>query len=481
MILTRLKLRDVSMSRKRKQKRVDGLRIVDIADRGKAVAKDEEGKVYFTDQGVPGDLVDVIVRKKKKSFFESRVVNYQEYSSDRVDPKCDHFGVCGGCKWQHLDYDAQLRYKEKTVINAMTRIGNQSAEIISPIKGSNQVFQYRNKLEYSFSNKRWLTEEEIQSDAVIEQSPALGFHRPGAFDKIVDIYKCHLQEPLTNDIRNFIRDYTLERDITYYDPRNHTGYMRNMILRNTQDGAWMLILSVAKNDPDTLFPMLDAIKGKFPEITSLQYVINQKKNDTILDQDIICYHGEPFIINRLEDVRYKIGPKSFFQTNTKQAEELFKVVAAYAGLRGDENVYDLYTGLGSIALFIAESVGHVVGIEVVEEAIIDARENARYNNIENTTFYAGDVKDILTEEFAVKHGKPDVVITDPPRAGMHADVVEVLLELESPRIVYVSCNPATQARDLDLLSKKYKTIKMQPVDMFPHTHHIENIALLELR
>lgn len=469
------------MSRKRKQKRVDGLRIVDIADRGKAVAKDEEGKVYFTDQGVPGDLVDVIVRKKKKSFFESRVVNYQEYSSDRVDPKCDHFGVCGGCKWQHLDYDAQLRYKEKTVINAMTRIGNQSADIISPIKGSNQVFQYRNKLEYSFSNKRWLTEEEIQSDAVIEQSPALGFHRPGAFDKIVDIYKCHLQEPLTNDIRNFIRDYTLERDITYYDPRNHTGYMRNMILRNTQDGAWMLILSVAKNDPDTLFPMLDAIKGKFPEITSLQYVINQKKNDTILDQDIICYHGEPFIINRLEDVRYKIGPKSFFQTNTKQAEELFKVVAAYAGLRGDENVYDLYTGLGSIALFIAESVGHVVGIEVVEEAIIDARENARYNNIENTTFYAGDVKDILTEEFAVKHGKPDVVITDPPRAGMHADVVEVLLELESPRIVYVSCNPATQARDLDLLSKKYKTIKMQPVDMFPHTHHIENIALLELR
>lgn len=454
--------------------------VVDVADRGKSVAKDAEGRVYFIDKAVPGDVVDILVLKKKKSFFQGVVKAYKKKSEFRVEPRCEHFGVCGGCKWQHLDYDAQLRFKSNTVLNAMTRIGKVDASIIKPIRGAKEIFNYRNKLEYSFSNKRWLTETEIQSDGKIDQSPALGFHAPGAFDKVVDVNTCHLQEDLTNDIRNYVRTYTKEHQLEYYDARAHSGLMRNMILRNTSLGQWMLIMSFAHED-EAVIPMMNQLKEAFPQITSLNYVINKKFNDTILDQDIILHHGESYVIEQLGDVQYKIGPKSFFQTNTSQAKVLFDTVVEFAGFQGDENVYDLYTGLGSIALYVSKLAGHVTGIEEVEDAIVDAKENARINAIENTTFYAGDVKDILTPEFGQKHGKPDLVITDPPRVGMHKDVVQTLLKLEAPKIVYVSCNPATQARDLELLSEKYTTIIMQPVDMFPHTHHIENVALLELK
>ncbi len=454
--------------------------VVDVADRGKSVAKDAEGKVYFVDKAVPGDVVDILVLKKKKSFFQGVVKKYKKKSELRVQPKCDHFGVCGGCKWQHLDYEAQLRFKANTVLNAMTRIANVDPAVIRPIKGAEQVFNYRNKLEYSFSNKRWLTEDEVNSDGKINQSPALGFHAPGAFDKVVDVQTCHLQEDLSNKIRNFVRVYTQKHHLEYYDARAHTGLMRNMILRNTSLGQWMLIMSFAHED-DAVQLLMNELKSRFPEITSLHYVINKKHNDTILDQDIILFHGEPFVIEQLGDVRYKIGTKSFFQTNTAQAKVLFDAVVEFADFKGEENIYDLYTGLGSIALYVSDSVRHVTGIEEVEPAIIDARENARFNSIENTTFYAGDVKDILTPAFSDQHGRPDLVITDPPRVGMHKDVVKTLLDLEAPRIVYVSCNPATQARDLDLLSEKYTTMAMQPVDMFPHTHHIENVALLELK
>lgn len=454
--------------------------VVDVADRGKSVAKDAEGKVYFVDKAVPGDVVDILVLKKKKSFFQGVVKEYKKKSELRVLPRCDHFGVCGGCKWQHLDYEAQLRFKSNTVLNAMTRIAKVDPSVIRPIKGAEPIFHYRNKLEYSFSNKRWLTEEEVKSDGKINRSPALGFHAPGAFDKVVDVKKCHLQKDLSNEIRNFVRAYTQHHQLEYYDARAHTGLMRNMILRNTSLGHWMLIMSFAHED-EAVNLLMNELKSKFPQITSLHYVINKKHNDTILDQDIILYHGEPFVIEQLRDVKYKIGPKSFFQTNTKQAKVLFDAVVEFADFKGDENIYDLYTGLGSIALYVSHSVKHVTGIEEVEPAIIDARENARFNGIDNTTFYAGDVKDILTPEFSNQHGKPDLVITDPPRVGMHKDVVKTLLSLEAPRIVYVSCNPATQARDLDLLSEKYVTKAMQPVDMFPHTHHIENVALLELK
>ena len=454
--------------------------VVDVADRGKSVAKDAEGRVYFIDKAVPGDVVDILVLKKKKSFFQGIVKAYKKKSEFRVEPKCKHFGVCGGCKWQHLDYEAQLRFKSNTVLNAMTRIGKIEASIIKPIRGAEHIFNYRNKLEYSFSNKRWLTDTEIQSDGKINQSPALGFHAPGAFDKVVDVNKCHLQEDLSNDIRNYVRTYTKEHQLEYYDAREHTGLMRNMILRNTSLGQWMLIMSFAHED-DAAIPMLKQLKEEFPQITSMYYVINKKMNDTILDQDIILYHGEAYIIEQLRDIQYKIGPKSFFQTNTAQAKVLFDTVVEFAGLKGSENVYDLYTGLGSIALYVSKMAGRVTGIEEVEAAIVDAKENARLNAINNTTFYAGDVKDILTPEFSQKHGKPDLVITDPPRIGMHKDVVETLLKLEAPKIVYVSCNPATQARDLEMMSGKYTVKIMQPVDMFPHTHHIENVALLELK
>lgn len=464
----------------RRKRIVEEVTMTGIADRGKAVGRAPSGEVLFVEGAVPGDVVDVLVLRKKKSFGQGVVKQFRSYSEDRVTPFCQHFDDCGGCKWQHLQYDAQLKHKQQTVIDAMRKIAKVPVDMIASIKGCAQTTEYRNKIEYSFSNKRWLTDAEVATGETITQSPALGFHPSGAFDKIIDIDKCYLQDDLSNVIRNTIRTYTQEHNISYYDARAHHGMMRNMILRNTTLGEWMLIMSFGEPQQEVIDRMMTFIAERFPQITSLHYVVNQKLNDTILDQDIKLFKGQPYIIEQLGNCKYKIGPKSFFQTNSLQAKVLYDVVKDYAQLNTEMNVYDLYTGLGSIALYLAESCDKIVGIEEVEPAIIDARTNASMNNIDNAIFYAGDCKDVLTDEFRKEHGKPDVVITDPPRAGMHKEVVQTLLSLESPRIVYVSCNPATQARDILLLSEKYRLTKMQPVDMFPHTHHIENVALLEL-
>jgi len=445
-----------------------------------AVGRTASGEVVFVDGAVPGDVVDVLVLRKKKSVAHGVVKQFNKYSDARIEPKCAHFWDCGGCKWQHLDYQAQAKYKYQTVVDAMTRIGKIQTEV-RPLLQADPIYGYRNKLEYSFSDKRWITLAEAESGAEIVSSPGLGFHRPGSFDKIVDVRQCFLQEDLSNEIRNFVRDFTLEHGYTYYNVKTHEGLMRNMVVRNTTLGEWMLIVVFAKNDQSRIKSLMDALAERFPQITSLQYVVNKKLNDTILDQDILLYKGMPYIQEQLGRVTYKIGPKSFFQTNTKQAVTLFDVVMDFAEFQGHENVYDLYTGLGSIALYMSHRVNRVVGIEEVEPAIIDAEENARHNGIQNARFYAGDVKDILSKEFIEKHGAPDVVVTDPPRAGMHEQVIQTLLSLRAPKIVYVSCNPATQARDLALLSELYVVTKLQPVDMFPHTHHIENVALLVLK
>jgi 23S rRNA (uracil1939-C5)-methyltransferase len=465
----------------RRKKKAQNITVTGIADKGKAVGRDPEGMVYFVDGAVPGDVVDVLVLRKKKSFRQAVVTDYISLSSDRIDPVCEHFGECGGCKWQHLDYKAQLRHKQQTVVDAMTKIAKLSADKVEPIMGSAKTYQYRNKLEYSFSHKRWITQAQVDSGKPVDQYPAVGFHRPGAWDKIVDVYTCHLQDDLSNQLRNSIREYSKEHGLTFYNQRDHKGLLRNMIVRNTSIGEWMLIVAFGEDQPDEIEGLMSYLQTTFPQITSLQYVVNTKKNDTLYDQDIKLYNGKAYIIEQLRDVQYKVGPKSFFQTNSEQAVTLYDVVVDFAELQPTDNVYDLYTGLGSIALYVAHQCAHVTGIEEVAPAIEDARENMALNDITNATFYAGDVKDILDVDFIAKHGKPDVVITDPPRAGMHGDVIATLLSLQSPRIVYVSCNPGTQARDLLLLSEKYDVLRLQPVDMFPHTHHIENVALLELR
>ncbi|NNF22580.1 MAG: 23S rRNA (uracil(1939)-C(5))-methyltransferase RlmD [Saprospiraceae bacterium] len=464
----------------RKKKIVENVLIHGIADRGKAVGRDAEGKVYFVDKAVPGDIVDVLVLRKKKSFSQGIVKQYRQYSADRVDPLCQHFGSCGGCKWQNLSYDIQVKHKHQTVVNAMTRLAKLSEDKILPIVPCKEIFYYRNKLEYSFSNKRWLTPEEIASGEDFPMEKALGFHAPGSFDKVVTIDTCHLQEGTTNKIRNYIRSIAEELKLSFYDAREHQGFFRNMIFRNNRKGEWMVTMIFGENNTELIEDILNRLISTFPEITSLYYIINTKKNDSFFDLDPISFFGEDHLKEHLGPINYKIGPKSFFQTNTKQAEVLYNLVLEFSALQGNENVYDLYTGIGSIALFLAHACAKVVGIEEVTSAIEDAESNKLLNNISNAVFYAGDVKDILTDEFRDVHGRPDLVVTDPPRAGMHPKVVQYLLDLESPKIVYVSCNPATQARDLALLSEKYAVKKVQPVDMFPHTHHIESIALLEI-
>lgn len=452
-----------------------------IADKGKAVGRTEEGQVIFTEGAVPGDVVDVMVLRKKKSMSEAIVKRIVSYSKDRVDAECIHFGVCGGCKWQNLDYQAQLRHKFQTVKDCVSRIAKLNPDIVMPIIGCDENLRYRNKLEYSFSTRRWITNEEAASTDEITQTGAFGFHRPGYFDKIVDIQECLLQDDLTNKIRNFVKDFAVENDYSFYDLRAHNGLLRNMIVRNSTKGDWMVNLIFGYDDQEKIVLIMDALKTNFPQITSLNYCVNDKVNDTIWDKEVINYHGVPYILEQLRDVQYKIGTKSFFQTNPKQAKTLFDVASDYAELTKDDNVYDLYTGLGSIALYISSKVKHVTGIEEIAEAIADANINMELNNIKNTTFYTGDVKHLLNDDFVAKHGKADVIITDPPRLGMHESVVQTLLELEVPRLVYISCNPATQARDLALLNEKYETIAIQPVDMFPHTHHIESVAKLKLR
>lgn len=468
--------------RKRNNKIISDLLITGIADKGKAVGRTSDGQVVFVEEGaVPGDVVDVLVIRKKKSMLQGVVQEIKSYSKDRIEAPCIHFGVCGGCKWQHLSYEAQLAQKSQNVKDAIQRIAKLNPNLVQPIRGCDLQYQYRNKLEYSFSTKRWLTKEEIATSYEIHNQGALGFHKAGFFDKIIEIQTCLLQDDFSNQIRNFIREYVENHDYTYYDIQQHRGLMRNIIVRNTTRGEWMVIVVFGMQDRARIIPLMESIKEQFPNITSLNYVVNEKYNDTIFDQEIVTFHGTPYIVEQLQEVKYKIGPKSFFQTNPKQAEVLFDIAVSYADLKPSDNVYDLYTGLGSIALYIAAQVKHVTGIEEIPEAIEDAKINMAFNQIDNATFYAGDVKDILNQDFIQQHGKPDVVITDPPRQGMHENVIQTLLELKAPKIVYISCNPATQARDLALLNDSYEVIRVQPVDMFPHTHHIESVALLKLK
>ena len=457
---------------------IENLEVIDIADEGKAVCKND-GVVIFIDKAVPGDIVNVKIRKKHKSFFEGSVHSIVQPSAERTTPVCDHFGTCGGCKWQHFSYNMQLRFKQKQVEDAMTRIGKLESPNILPIIGSAEQTFYRNKLDYSFADRKWLTREEMNVDEPAFE-PGLGFHIPGKFDKVLDISQCYLQADPSNAIRLSVRKYCVENEMPFMNIRKREGMMRGLIIRNTTIGGLMVIVMVYQDEEEKLNGLLEHLKNNFPQITSLLYVINNKANDTIHDQEIHCYHGKAYIEEQMENLTFRIGPKSFFQTNGKQALVLYQVAREFANLKGDEVVYDLYTGTGTIANFVAHQSKKVVGIEYVKEAIDDANVNSEINNVGNTVFYAGDMKDLLTDDFMEQNGRPDVIITDPPRVGMHQDVVKQLLKVACKKIVYVSCNPATQARDLEMLSEKYKVVKLQPVDMFPHTAHVENVALLEL-
>lgn len=458
----------------------EGVEIVDVAAEGKSIAK-VDGLVVFVPFAVPGDVVDIQTYRKRKGFAEGRVMRFVEYSADRVEPVCEHFGVCGGCKWQMLPYELQLQHKHKQVTDSLTRIGKVELPEISPIMGAPETTFYRNKLEFTFSNKRWLTEAEIGSEREFTQMNALGFHIPKMFDKVLDIKKCWLQTDVSNQIRNSIRAFCFQHDFTFFDLREQVGLMRTLIIRTTSTEELMVIVVFAEDDEEKREMMMKQLANTFPQITSLLYIINSKRNDTITDQEVITWKGNDCIYEEMEGLKFKIGPKSFYQTNSEQAYNLYKVARDFAQLSETDLVYDLYTGTGTIANFVARDVAKVVGIEYVEEAIEDARVNSEANGIDNTLFFAGDMKDILNQEFILEHGRPDVLITDPPRAGMHTDVVDAILFANPKRIVYVSCNPATQARDLNLLDANYKVTRVQPVDMFPHTHHVENVVLLERR
>ena len=462
---------------------MEKITITDVAAEGKALAKVND-LVMFVPYVVPGDVVDLQVKRKKNKYAEAVAVKFHEYSPKRAVPFCQHYGVCGGCKWQCLSYEDQIKYKQKQVTDNLTRIGKVELPEISPILGSEKTEFYRNKLEFTFSDKRWLTEEEVKAEVKYDQMNAVGFHIPGAFDKVLAIEKCWLQDDISNQIRNTIRDYAYEHGLAFYNIRNHEGLLRNLMIRTSSTGELMVLLQVrvsADKDLDDTKSLLAHVADKFPQITSLLYVVNNKCNDTINDLDVEVFKGNDHIFEEMEGLRFKVGPKSFYQTNSEQAYNLYKVARDFAGLTGDELVYDLYTGTGTIANFVSRQAKKVVGIEYVPEAIEDAKVNSAINGIENTLFYAGDMKDMLTQDFINEHGRPDVIITDPPRAGMHNDVIDVILFAEPKRIVYVSCNPATQARDLQLLGVKYKVMAVQPVDMFPHTHHVENVVLLEKR
>lgn len=454
--------------------------ITDLAAEGKAIAK-LENKVIFVPFVVPGDVVDLQVTKKKSSYLEAKAIKFHSYSPLRETPFCEHFGTCGGCKWQMLPYSEQIKYKQQQVNDNLNRIGKIELPNISPILGSVKTDFYRNKLEYTFSNKKWLSYEDIKSDNIPQNMNGLGFHIPGMFDKVLDIKKCWLQDDLSNQIRNEIRDYAFAHNLSFFNLRNQEGFLRNIIIRSTSTGEWMLIVVFYYEDKDAQIALLQHLADKFPQITSLLYIINSKANDTITDREVLVFNGRDHIFEEMEGLKFKIGAKSFYQTNSEQAYELYKITRNFAQLTGNELVYDLYTGTGTIANFVAKSCKQVVGIEYVPEAIEDAHVNAVLNGIENTIFYAGDMKDILNQEFIEKHGKPDVIITDPPRAGMHDDVIKAILFAAPQRVVYVSCNPATQARDLALMDEMYKVTAVQPVDMFPHTHHVENVVLLEKR
>lgn len=472
------------MSRKRKPLPIlENIEITGIAAEGKALARVND-LVVFVPYAVPGDVVDLQVRRKKHSYAEAEIIRFHRRSPERVQPFCPHFGVCGGCKWQCLPYEKQLHYKQQQVTDHLQRIAKVELPEISPILGSVRQTHYRNKLEFGFSDKRWLTEEEVRSGVEFDNMNALGFHIPGAFDKILDIKTCSLMDSLNDRIRNGIRDYALSHGLSFFNLRSATGLLRNLMLRTSSTGEVMLLIqfSIRNAEEETQArELLDHVHFSFPEITSLLWVNNLKCNDTIGDLPVHTHHGTPFIIEEMEGLRFKVGPKSFYQTNTEQAYELYKVARNFAELKPTDLVYDLYTGTGTIASFVARGAKQVIGIEYVPEAIEDAKENARFNGLDNTLFFAGDMKDILTAEFVGKYGRPDVIITDPPRAGMHTDVIKTILLAAPRRIVYVSCNSATQARDLALLDADYRVTAVQPVDMFPQTHHVENVVRLDRR
>ncbi|MDH7446855.1 23S rRNA (uracil(1939)-C(5))-methyltransferase RlmD [Aquimarina sp. 2201CG14-23] len=469
------------MARKKRKQVFENIEIIDAGAKGKSIAKAPDGKIIFVNNAVPGDVVDIQTTKKRKAFYEGSAIIFHKKSDKRVDPACKHFGTCGGCKWQFMGYEHQLAYKEQEVVNNLTRLGKIELPTVTPILGSEDQFFYRNKMEFSFSDSRWLTLKEIQSDAEIGNRNALGFHIPGMWDKILDIDKCHLQEDPSNDIRNKIKTFATDNNLSFYNARNQNGFLRTLMMRIVSTGEIMILVQFFHEDVEKRTLLLDYIVSEFPEITSLQYVINSKGNDTIYDQEVICYHGKDHIEEEMEGLRFKINAKSFYQTNSKQAYELYKITRDFAGLTGNELVYDLYTGTGTIAQFVAKKAKKVVGVEAVPEAIEDAKANAKHNNIDNVEFYVGDMKKVFTSDFIATHGQPEVVITDPPRDGMHKDVVGQLLNISPDKIVYVSCNSATQARDLSLLDSIYKVTKVQPVDMFPQTHHVENVVLLEKR
>lgn len=471
------------MGRKRKElPLLTDVSITAVAAEGNALAKwPDSDMIVFVPFGAPGDVADIKIDRRKRRYAEGHIERLITPSPIRREPRCSHFTICGGCRWQHLPYSFQLEQKQQQVVDALERIGKVEFPAIRPILGSQDIWEYRNKLEYTFSDKCWLTYEQMASGQVFPDRDAAGFHIPGAFDKVLDIDRCYLQEDFSNRLRKFIKQFGKENGYTFYDLRAQTGLLRTLMVRTASTGQKMAVMVFGEADQPKIDLLMEAVAREFPEITSLMYVVNLKANDTISDQEIITYDGLPYIEEEMEGLRFRVGPKSFYQTNSRQAYELYKVARDFAGLTGKELVYDLYTGTGTIANFVARQASRVIGIEYVADAIEDAKINSAVNGISNTTFFSGDMKDVLTDEFIGKHGRPDVMIIDPPRAGMHQDVIDVILRTLPERIVYVSCNPATQARDLALLSQKYKIEAVQPVDMFPHTHHVENVVKLSLK
>lgn len=470
------------MARKKTDRIVfENVEVLDAGAKGVSVAKAPDGKIIFLPNVVPGDVVDVQTTKKRKAYYEGKATVIHKFSEHRVDPICEHFGACGGCKWQNMSYDQQLFYKHQEVYNNLKRIGKIELPDFEPILGSKEQFFYRNKMEFSFSNARWLTEEEVKSDAELVRENALGFHIPKMWDKILDIKKCHLQQDPSNAIRNEIRAFANANNMEFYNPREASGFLRTLMIRTASTGEIMVLIQFFKEDKKQRELLMDFLMERFPEITSLQYVINGKANDTIYDQDVKLYKGRDYILEEMEGLKFSINAKSFYQTNSDQAYELYAITRDFAGLTGEELVYDLYTGTGTIAQFVSKKAKKVVGVEAVPEAIADAKVNAERNNITNCEFFVGDMKNVFNDEFIAQHGHPDVIITDPPRDGMHKDVVEQILKIAPKRVVYVSCNSATQARDLALMDELYKVVRVRPVDMFPQTHHVENVVLLELK
>lgn len=455
--------------------------VTDAGAKGKSIAKAPDGRVIFISNAVPGDVVDIQTMKQRKAYYEGKAIKIHEYSPKRTEPVCKHFGTCGGCKWQNMHYDYQLEYKQREVVNNLQRLGKIDLPDITPISGSKDIYFYRNKMEFSFSDSKWLTLKQIQSDEIIEDRNALGFHIPGMWDKILDIDKCHLQRDPSNAIRNGVKEFATKNNIPFFNARNQEGLLRTLMIRTSSTGELMVLVQFFEDAEAQRKLVLEYLKETFPEITSLLYVINEKGNDTIYDQDVICYAGRDHIFEEMEGLKFKINAKSFYQTNSEQAYELYKITRDFAELKGDETVFDLYTGTGTIAQFVAKKAKKVIGVEAVPDAIIAAKENAQLNEIENVEFYVGDMKNVFNDSFIAQHGQPDVVITDPPRDGMHKDVVAQLIKIKADRIVYVSCNSATQARDLALLDPYYKVERVQPVDMFPQTHHVENVVLLKLK